>query len=166
MLGMKVCLLGSSAVGKTSLFRRFIQRIYESDIYKTTVGVTVDKKVIQVNGQDVTLVVWDIHGDDPFEKIRMSTLRGMFGYLLVADGTRRQTLEAALALNNRVTETMGKIPCVLVLNKCDLADQWEIEADREAALASSGWTVLHTSAKTGESVDEAFTKLGAAMLGR
>jgi small GTP-binding protein len=165
MLVKKVCLLGSSAVGKTSLFRRFIQRIYESDVYKTTVGVTVDKKSIQVDGQDMTLVLWDIHGDDPFEKIRVSALRGMFGYLLVADGTRRHTLEAALALNNRVTETMGKIPCVLVLNKCDLADQWEIEADREAALASSGWTILRTSAKTGESVDEAFTKLAAAMLG-
>jgi small GTP-binding protein len=164
MLQKKVCMLGASAVGKTSLFRRFVTRRYDSDIYKTTLGVTVDKKPIQVNGQEMTLVLWDIHGDDAFEKIRTSTLRGMSGYLLVADGTRRHTLEEALALNTRVTETMAKVPAVLVLNKCDLADQWEIEPEREAALAKSGWTVLRTSAKTGESVEEAFLKLAQAML--
>lgn len=164
MLQKKVCMLGASAVGKTSLFRRFVTRRYDSDIYKTTIGVTVDKKPIQVNGKDMTLVLWDVHGDDAFERVRVTTFRGMSGYLLVADGTRRHTLDEALALSTRVTETMGKIPAVLVLNKCDLAEQWEIEPDREAALVSSGWTVLRTSAKTGEAVEEAFSKLALAML--
>ena|SRR5271163_930879 len=165
MLQKKVCMLGASAVGKTSLVRRFVDRLFFSEIYKTTVGVSVDKKAIQVNGKDVNLVLWDIHGDDVYEKVRVSTFRGMSGYLLVADGTRRQTLEEALALSNRVTESMGKIPAVLVLNKCDLAEQWEIEASREAALVSSGWNILHTSAKTGEAVEQAFSNLALAMLG-
>jgi len=165
MLQKKVCMLGVSAVGKTSLVQRFVMRRFTSDVYKTTIGVTVDKKPIQLNGKDVTLVLWDIHGEDVFEKIWMSQLRGMAGYLLVADGTRRQTLEDALTLNDRVTATMGKLPAILVLNKCDLTDQWEVEPSRETELSTNGWKILHTSAKTGENVEEAYSSLALAMLG-
>jgi len=163
MLQKKVCMLGSFSVGKTSLVRRFVESIF-SEQYHTTIGVKVDKKVVRAEGREVTLVLWDIHGEDAFQKVQISYLRGMSGYLLVADGTRRQTLEDALALSNRIAETMGRIPAVLVLNKCDLSPQWEIEGDREARLAADGWSVFRSSAKTGESVEQVFSQLTLAML--
>jgi small GTP-binding protein len=163
MLQKKVCMLGSFSVGKTSLVRRLVESIF-SEQYHTTIGVKVDKKIVRAEGRDVTLVLWDIHGEDAFQKVQISYLRGMSGYLLVADGTRRQTLEDALALATRVTETMGKIPAVLVLNKRDLIAQWEIEPDRETRLAADGWSVFRSSAKTGESVEQVFSQLTLAML--
>ncbi len=163
MLQKKVCMLGTFSVGKTSLVRRFVESIF-SEAYQTTIGVKVDKKVVRVDGQDVMLVLWDIYGEDIFQKLQISYLRGMSGYLLVVDGTRRPTLDDALALSNRVNETMGKIPAVLVLNKSDLKDQWEIEPEREAKLAESGWSIFRSSAKTGEHVEEVFSALARAML--
>jgi small GTP-binding protein len=163
MLQKKVCMLGSFSVGKTSLVRRLVESIF-SEQYHTTIGVKVDKKIVRAEGRDVTLVLWDIHGEDAFQKVQISYLRGMSGYLLVADGTRRQTLEDALALATRVTETMGKIPAVLVLNKRDLIAQWEIEPDRETRLTADGWSVFRSSAKTGESVEQVFSQLTLAML--
>jgi small GTP-binding protein len=163
MLSKKVCMLGSFSVGKSSLVRRFVESIF-SEAYHTTIGVKVDKKVVRAGEEDVTLVLWDIHGDDVFQRLQMSYLRGMSGYLLVADGTRRQTLEDALALSERVLQEMGKIPAVLVLNKCDLAADWEIDEDREAKLAADGWTLIRTSAKTGDSVEQAFSRLTHSML--
>jgi small GTP-binding protein len=163
MLQKKVCMLGSFSVGKSSLVRRFIESIF-SEEYHTSIGVKVDKKVVKAEGRDVTLMLWDIHGEDVFQKVQMSYLRGMSGYLLVADGTRRQTLEEALALATRVTEMMGKTPAVLVLNKCDLTAQWELEPDRESKLAAAGWRVFRSSAKTGESVEQVFSELTLAML--
>ena len=163
MLQKKVCMLGTFSVGKTSLVRRFVESIF-SEAYQTTIGVKVDKKVVRVDGQDVTLVLWDIYGEDIFQKLQISYLRGMSGYLLVVDGTRRPTLDDALALSNRVNETMGKIPAVLVLNKSDLKDQWEIEPEREAKLAESGWSIFRSSAKTGEHVEDVFSALARAML--
>lgn len=163
MLQKKVCMLGSFSVGKSSLVRRFVESIF-SEEYHTSIGVKVDKKVVKAEGRDVTLMLWDIHGEDVFQKVQMSYLRGMSGYLLVADGTRRQTLEDALALATRVTETMGKIPAVLVLNKCDLTAQWELEPDRESKLAAAGWRVFRSSAKTGESVEQVFSELTLATL--
>ena len=47
MIQKKVCMLGSFAVGKTSLVRRYVESIY-SDAYQTTVGVKVDKKELKV----------------------------------------------------------------------------------------------------------------------
>ena len=115
MLQKKICMLGSFSVGKTSLVRRFVESIF-SDAYQTSIGVKIDKKVVRAGNEDVTLVLWDIHGEDVYQKIRMSYLRGMSGYLLVVDGTRRQTLDDALALNERVIQEAGKVPAVLVLN--------------------------------------------------
>jgi small GTP-binding protein len=163
MLQKKICMLGSFSVGKTSLVRRFVESIF-SDAYQTSIGVKIDKKVVRAGNEDVTLVLWDIHGEDVYQKIRLSYLRGMSGYLLVVDGTRRQTLEDALALNERVIQEAGKIPAVLVLNKSDLAEGWEIDAARASELTTAGWTIIRTSAKTGDSVEEVFSKLTAAML--
>jgi small GTP-binding protein len=163
MLQKKICMLGSFSVGKTSLVRRFVESIF-SDAYQTSIGVKIDKKVVRAGNEDVTLVLWDIHGEDAYQKIRISYLRGMSGYLLVVDGTRRQTLDDALALNERVIQEAGKVPAVLVFNKSDLAEKWEIDATRESELTAAGWTIIRTSAKTGDSVEEVFTKLTAAML--
>ena len=48
MIQKKICLLGSNAVGKTSLVARFVHSIY-SEVYFATIGVKVDKKVVSVN---------------------------------------------------------------------------------------------------------------------
>jgi small GTP-binding protein len=165
MIQKKVCMLGSFSVGKTSLVRRFVDSIFD-DTYHTTIGVKVDKKIVNVNGDDVTLVLWDIHGEDVYQKMRMSYLRGMSGYLLVADGTRRQTLDDALSLNERVVQEFGRIPALLLLNKCDLTDQWEIDSSQGAKLTAAGWGVFHTSARTGDAVEKAFLRLAQAALGK
>jgi len=164
MIQKKVCMLGSFSVGKSSLVRRFIESIFDEK-YHTTIGVKVDKKIVKQDGEDLTLLLWDIHGDDVFQKMRMTYLKGMSGYLLVVDPTRRQTLEDALSLKERVDEAMGKVPSVLVLNKCDLLPEWNIDLARIQAMQERGQAVIRTSAKTGAGVEEAFSKLAGAMLG-
>jgi small GTP-binding protein len=163
MLHKKICMLGSFSVGKTSLILRFVESIF-SDRYLTTVGVKIDKKVVSVHNQDVTLLLWDLYGEDEFQKIRMSYLRGASGYLLVADGTRLATLEKTLAIKDEAEKNFGPTPFVVALNKCDLANDWEITSEREAELASRAWKVVRTSAKTGEGVELAFESLIIAML--
>ena len=164
MLQKKICMLGSFAVGKTSLVRRFVESIY-SDVYQTTVGVKIDKKNIQVNGSEVSLVLWDIYGEDDYQKMRWSYLRGASGYLLVADGTRKATLEKARELEQRAREEAGEIPFVFVINKCDLLQDWEVDDSFEAQMRAQNWSLLRSSAKTGEGVEEAFSLLVQKMLG-
>ena len=164
MIQKKICMLGSFAVGKTSLVRRFVESIF-SDTYQTSVGVKIDKKAVQVKGEEITLVLWDMYGDDDFQKIRWSHFQGASGYLLVADGTRRATLEKAQALEERARQEIGPIPFLFIINKCDLVEAWDVDPDLEARLVAKNWTILHSSAKTGEGVDEAFSQLAQKILG-
>jgi signal recognition particle receptor subunit beta len=95
-----------------------------------------------------------------------SQLRGMSAYLLVVDGTRRSTLETAERLSKLAAEVAGPVPFVLAINKADLAAEWEIDDAAIFRLVEQGWTVLRTSAKTGDGVEDAFERLTRAMLNR
>lgn len=162
MIQKKVCMLGTFAVGKTSLVRRFVESIY-SDKYHTTVGVKIDKKIVQLDGSELMLVLWDIEGTETENEMRKSYLRGAAGYLLVADGTRQDTLYKAVALQERVTETIGTVPFLLLMNKADLTEEWSISERETMALHEKGWEVIQTSAKSGFGVEEAFHSLAGKL---
>lgn len=97
MISRKICMLGAYAVGKTSLVRKFVHGVF-SEKYLTTIGAKIDKKELVVDGTELTLVLWDLAGEDGFEKVRLSYLRGSSGYLLVVDGTREASLQTAICV--------------------------------------------------------------------
>jgi small GTP-binding protein len=160
---LKVCMLGSFAVGKTSLVARYVKSIF-SDKYLSTVGVKIDKKDVSVDGQDVSLLLWDLAGEDEYFTIPDSYLRGTAGYLLVVDGTRRLTLDKAMELEQRARSALGEVPFLVLVNKADLRPDWELRDDDLSSMNGKGWTVLETSAKTGQGVEEAFVRLAGRML--
>jgi len=160
----KICMLGAFSVGKTSLVRRYVSSLF-SDRYQTTVGVKVDKKEVAVNGDNVVLLIWDVHGEDDVQSVREAYLRGASGYLLVADGTRRYTLTVARNLQQRVQALLGPVPFVLLANKADVPDQWELRDEELDELGAAGWKVVRTSARTGAGVEAAFALLARGLLG-
>lgn len=160
-------MLGAFAVGKTSLVRRFVSSVFE-DKYLTTVGVKIDKKQLVVDSTDVTLMLWDLAGQDEFQTVQMSYLRGASGFFVIADGTRRATLDVAMELRGRALEATksaaAPIPHMLLVNKADLAESWEITDADLAPFAAESVAVIKASAKTGDAVEAAFSTLARAML--
>ncbi|NDJ24066.1 GTP-binding protein [Nostoc sp. B(2019)] len=165
MLQKKICMVGAFATGKTSLVARFVNSIF-SESYHTTLGVKIDKKIINFKEKTLNIILWDLYGEDEFQKVRMSYLRGSSGYLLVVDGTRHSTLEKALNLQTRVEDTIGQVPFILVLNKWDMTDEWDIDTVEINAIQQKGWTVIKTSAKNGLGVEEVFQTLAQKILDR
>lgn len=163
MVQKKICMLGAFGVGKTSLVRRYVESAF-SDTYLTTVGVKIDKKTLAVGAEPLTLVLWDIAGEDESTAIRMSYVRGAAGYFLVTDGTRAETLGVAGSIHARVTSEIGPVPFLLLKNKADLEESWELPATPTATLESAAAAVVRTSAKTGEGVEEAFQQLAKHIL--
>jgi len=163
MLQKKICMVGAFATGKTSLVARYVQGIY-SDKYQTTVGVKIDRKTVQLSDQELNLILWDIHGEDEFQKIKMSYLRGSAGYILVVDGTRRDTLGSICNLQSKVEETIGKLPFITIINKYDLSQDWEIGDDDLDALSQKQWTYRMASARTGLGVEECFIQLAQMII--
>lgn len=163
MLKKKVCMVGAFSVGKTSLVQRFVKSIF-SDQYLTTVGVKIDKKSVEVDGQPLELLLWDIQGEDELSKMRMTYLKGASGLLLVVDGTRAATLDTALAIKALADESQQKVPAIVLFNKSDLSPQWEIDDAAIAGVEARGLPTLRTSAKEGSGVEEAFVSLSRMML--
>ena len=155
-------MIGAFSVGKTSLVQQYVHSIF-ADKYLSTIGVKISKKNLSHRGQEVTLVLWDLEGKDDFVSVNLSYLRGTAGLLLVADGTRAETLDIALGLRSSVFTQFGALPHRLLVNKADLSEQWEIQPDHIATLEKQGLGVSLTSAKTGQGVAEAFLALTAAM---
>ncbi len=159
----KVAMLGDFAVGKTSLVARAVRNTF-SDNYLTTIGVKVDSKALQLeDGRALRLVLWDIAGAGALDQVRASYLGGAHGFLLVADGTRADTVDTALRLHEQGCRLLGKtVPAVLLLNKCDLAAEWELSVQRMEML-SSVHEVRSVSARSGQGVEDALVSLGARL---
>ncbi len=155
---MKVCMLGAFAVGKTSLVQRFVNSMF-SERYKTTLGVKIDKKQMVIDNQDIDMILWDLAGEDEFMKVRSSYLRGSSGAILVADGTRPETLETAVELNHKVNREVGYIPFLLLINKSDLKKTWLLHQERIDQLKELGWDIIDVSALDNDNVEYAFQKL-------
>jgi small GTP-binding protein len=159
----KICMVGIFATGKTSLVQQFIFSKF-SEKYHSTVGVKIDRKEVQLDEATVNLVLWDLAGQDKFQSVVTSYLRGSSGIFFVVDGTRRETLDDLAGLRELVRTGVGEIPSVFAFNKVDLLSQWQIGPGDIAALEAQGCHVLRTSAKTGEGVEAAFMWLASQTL--
>ena len=159
----KICLLGGFAVGKTSLVRRLVSGLF-SEKYLTTIGVKIDQKMVTIHGHSLLLVLWDLYGDDDYQKVRASYLQGSSGYILVIDGTRPETIDVAIRLHQTARQVVGTVPYVLLLNKHDLAEDWKVDPATLGELSRQACLVAKVSAKTGDGVEAAFSALAEAML--
>ena len=176
MIYKKVCILGAPGVGKTSLIQRFVNGLFD-ERYLVTIGAKIDARTVVTPSGEVQLMLWDLNGDEMFERVQTSYLRGMHGYLLVFDLTRPDTLEFALRLRETVEARGGNVPSIIIANKADLHAAAQVStaqvstAQVSAAqvstaqlepLKSHGLTL--TSSKTGDGVEAAFATLARLML--
>jgi len=159
-LTCKICIVGDFAVGKTSTVERFVNNHF-SDKYLTTVGVKVDTKEVFLEGANVSvkLIIWDVAGADRFGAKELAYLRGAAGHVFVIDGTRPTTVDSAIALRDQIRGRYDVKPGVLLLNKSDLSDAWQITDTQAERLDGEFDKVYTTSAKTGGNVEAALTYL-------
>ncbi len=153
----KICMLGDFGVGKTSLVGRFVSNTF-SDKYLSTVGTKVDSKEVVAHGKPRKLVLWDIAGKSALDTLNRRYLTGASGIILVVDGTRQSTLLSALYLEKQAKSDLGELPVVVMVNKLDLIDSWEIRPDVIEELRKTH-DVFETSARTGDAVERAFVTL-------
>lgn len=161
MISKKIILTGSFGVGKTSLFNKFIYNKFD-DKYLTTIGVKVNKKVISIDDQEVSLLLWDIAGEVSQDKIPNSYFLGSSGIVYVFDLTRPSTYKNIVKdIDYLKNITSDKAMIKVVGNKSDLVDENKLEEVRSTILYP--WDII-TSAKTGANVDELFHDMGKAFI--
>ena len=167
----KICLLGSFAVGKTSLVERFVHDRFD-DKYLTTIGVKISQKLLApihpLNSSQMVqhnFLIWDIAGFDKFNAVTLNYLRGASGALAVADLTRPETLTDMRDLCDQFLSVNSEAKLVFVGNKIDIFQGHETILNELGATARSYAThYLTTSAKTAEKVENAFMDLSKSIL--
>lgn len=161
MVQKKICMVGVFATGKTCLVQRYVHSIF-SPRYLSTVGVKIDKKEVNVRGEPLTLMLWDLEGRDGTRDVNPSYVRGAHGLIFVVDGTRPETLTQAFEIRDVVSGHVGEIPTVFAFNKSDLSAEWKLTRAEEDQVAARGLHSVHTSAKTGVGVEATFQWLADA----
>jgi hypothetical protein len=149
--------------GKTCLVQQYVHSIF-SVKYLSTVGVKIDRKEVDVGGQKVMLMLWDLEGRDGDKDVNPSYIRGAHGLIYVVDGTRPETLEQMYDIRQMVTRALGDIPSVVAINKTDLSGEWRLTAAAEEAVDTRGLKRFRTSAKTGDGVEATFQWLAESTL--
>jgi small GTP-binding protein len=163
MIQKKICMVGVFGTGKTCLVQQYVHSIF-SVKYLSTVGVKIDRKEVDVAGQTVMLMLWDLEGRDGDRDVNASYIRGAHGVIYVVDGTRPETLEQMYEIREMVTRAVGEIPSVVAINKTDLTEEWRLTPTSEEAVGARGLHRFRTSAKTGEGVEDTFQWLAKATL--
>jgi len=172
----KIALLGDSAVGKTSLIRRYVFNQFE-DSYISTIGTKTSIKELRIPTDeeeiDLTLVIWDLIGREGYHALHARSFVGVNGAMLVADLTRRDTLDSLERYwIPSLFKVVESVPLVFACNKSDLRGHFEFQpedletiaarynAGFEKALPGRLRTAYETSAKTGRKVEAAFESIG------
>jgi small GTP-binding protein len=167
LLKLKICLVGESCVGKTSLIKRFVFDDFD-ETYSSTIGTKVTKREVSIphpnNGSnlEVYMLIWDLMGEQCFiEMLKMSYFFGARGIIAVCDVTRKDTLKELAMWIDGAQSVTKEIPIVILGNKSDLTDEMELELSdlEEFAKGYNKTQAFLSSVKTGYNVENTFHTL-------
>jgi small GTP-binding protein len=154
---VKLLMLGDSAVGKSSLVMRFCEARFESN-FVLTIGIDFKWKQVERNGKKLKIQVWDTAGQERFRTITPAYYRAAMGVVIAYDITDQASFEhVEFWLTQLEQHGDANVQRVLVGNKSDLDSLRKVARQDGEELASRfNMAFFETSAKSGETVEEAF----------
>jgi small GTP-binding protein len=152
----RVALIGDSQVGKTSLVQRFL-RGQPPPTQKPTIGAVFHTHELTVNGELVSLEIWDTAGQEKYRALGPIYYRNSRAAIAVFDLTRRETM-TGLSTWIAAFREHGDDPFVVVAaNKSDLDDEIKVDMEEVVAWAKGvDAECVSTSAETGSGVENLF----------
>jgi len=162
-LRRKVCLLGASGAGKTSLARRLTEGVFDAG-YRSKLSMAIRKAPLQLDDISLELLLWDPGGVEAWAQYNPSFISGASGLAFVVDATDPSTLDHLLEAQTKGRGFIGSRPSILIVNKIDLTPAFALTKQQLDAAGKLDWYIAQASAKSGYNVGEAFERLAKMML--
>ncbi|XP_029429492.1 ras-related protein Rab-7b-like isoform X2 [Rhinatrema bivittatum] len=164
---LKIIILGSLGVGKTSLLQQYVNKRFYED-YRTTLGASVLTKVINIDNTSIKLQIWDTGGQERFRSVVSSFYKGSDGCILAFDVTDQESFDSVEDWRQdflqRIRPSVGTFPMVIMGNKVDISAR-QVSKDKAAAWCKErDLPYFEVSAKNDVNVQQAFEALARKAL--
>ena len=165
----KVCIFGDGGVGKTALTQRYVTGLFKGD-ETMTIGMDFHLKYLKVGGLKVALQIWDFAGEARFRFLLPNYVKGASGGLFMYDITRYSSLKNLddwlTVFKQGFDSPVIPVPIIMIGGKIDLADKRAVLGSDAKELAESRGlhSYIECSAKTGENVEEIFSRITHTMM--
>ena len=159
---LKITIVGSSTVGKTSIIKRYIENKFEELSTKATIVAEFKAKKINIDPfTEAELQIWDTAGQEMYRSMTKNYLHDSNGILIVFDLTNEKSFEDLDSwiedINNTVDE---KVPKIIIGNKSDLPEK-KISFEQASKYAEEHKMKYQiVSAKNGINIDLLFEMIG------
>ena len=157
---IKICLLGTVAVGKTSIASRFCKNIFNESYVNTIGGAYQQQTVLLENNVKMKLHVWDTSGDERFKSMTNLYYRDAQVAILTYDVTNADSFQDLNYWLEQLNDKVNKDNMLLFLagNKCDVDNNMKKVSSKEAKefAEQNNMFFFETSAKTGAGIKDLF----------
>ena len=160
---LKIMIIGSSGVGKTSFVQRWTNGKFCND-YKATIISDFGFKIYNYKEELYRIQLWDIGGQDKSASMAKIFARDSHGCIVVTDLSINEPPQEIFKWKEIISDESTlvddeKIPFVLIGNKVDLIESEEekkkLEAKSKEICDKYGFfNYFLTSAKDGTNIDE------------
>lgn len=161
---LKVILVGSSGVGKTSLINAFFDQPSDTETQPTVAPAFCSATVTLADSSQVELHIWDTAGQERFQSIGGMFYRDSDIAFVCFDKTAKDSIGDWI---EKVKKQVSDCIIFLVVTKSDLLSEAEIadlEREKPVLLESNGAKHFFiTSAQGGDHVKELFTQAAACI---
>lgn len=157
---IKVGMFGGGGVGKTAITLQFLKGEF-TEGYIPTIEDQFSK-VIDVDGQEISLIIIDTAGQDDFAEMRFSYYNQVQGFVLVFDITNPSSVDDLKKMYKDISESVDDVRCVVAANKADMraVDKDQVPQEKYKEIENEmKCKVLETSAKTGSNIQELYTEV-------
>ena len=158
----RVVLIGSTSVGKTSIFNKFMSGDF-SATYKSTLTVEFKTKYLKIdNDLYVKLILWDTCGSENFRAVTKQYYRGANAIILVFDLTDQNSFNDIknIWINDVKNYCEKNIQILIVGNKLDLIEKRTVSESQVINFCRENrYKYIEASAKEGINILKIFEEL-------
>ncbi|KAK8887011.1 hypothetical protein M9Y10_038046 [Tritrichomonas musculus] len=156
-VSIKLIIVGSSGVGKTSLISALFKRKFEKNVNQTVAPAFCNANIQVDDGLVVDLQIWDTAGQEQYQSICQMFYRDAKVAFICYERANKEYIEQWYT---RVKNNVSDCNFILITTKGDMLSQDEAEDEKVKSkeIADSLEIKYHliTSSKTGENVSESF----------